>query len=164
MTTRTRSQISKTNRTKGATYEREVAADLLLLTGIGFERNLEQVRKAGQGDLIPDDEAWPFTIECKRVESKLRMAEWRRQAVEAAKASRLLPAVVYRQNSQPTRVSVPLSAIGRGIDEIRPWPADEWAEISLEGFAFLAAEIMAWDDSAPLAPDAKKPAKQGDTA
>lgn len=157
--TRTRSQINRTNRSKGAAFEREVAADLLRLTGISFKRELEQVRSAGLGDLNADDEAWPFLLECKRVATTLKMAEWRRQAVEAAKKSRLLPAVVYRRNCQPTRVSVPLSAIGRGIDDIRPWPADEWAEISLEGFAFLAAEIMAWADSDRFCQE-----KQGDSA
>lgn len=143
--TRTRSQIGRTNRAKGAAFERHVAGELLALTGIAFKRELEQVRSAGLGDLAPDDADWPFLIECKRSSATLSLPAWRRQAVESAAKARLLPAVVYRLDRQPVRVSVPLSAIGRGIDDIRPWPADEWAEISLEGFAFLAAEIMAWE-------------------
>lgn len=156
--TRTASQRGRTNRARGAAFERATAAELLRLTGIGFTRNLEQTRTAGEDDLIPDDDAWPFVIECKS-STTLKLTEWRRQAVDAAKSSRKLPCVIYRQLHCATRVSVPLSAIGRGIDDIRPWPADEWAEISLEGFAFLAAEIMAWDENS-----AETPAKQGDSA
>lgn len=130
------------SRTKGAAFEREIATRLLGLTGVSFKRDLEQYRATDRGDLIPDNPAWPFLIECKRrADGNLCAAAWRAQATKAAAAAGKLPAVVYRFDRQDTRVSVPFAAIAAafGGDANQ----SEWAEISIEGLAFLAGEIMA---------------------
>lgn len=129
------------SRNKGATLEREVAAALRDHTGVKFERNLEQYRKETQGDLIADDPAWPFVIECKRAASPGgRMMQWRRQTMEAAQAAGKMPALIYRYDRGPMRAAIPLPVVmGKAA-----WSeADEWADIAIIGFAYVAAEIMA---------------------
>ena len=130
--------MSAMSRRKGATYENEIAGQLHDRLGITFRRDLEQYRATERGDLIPDDEAFPFVIECKRhAEGVNCLAAWKAQAVAAAKAARKRPAVIFRFDRQQTRVAVPLSAL------CDAWPADDWAEVSLDGFCLLAREIMA---------------------
>lgn len=126
------------SRDKGAAFEREIAADLHKLTGIKFERNLEQYRKAGQGDLITDDPSWPFMIECKRAGKNTSFPAWQRQAIAQAEATGQLPCVIYRLDRKPARVLVPLpTLINRQFSE-----GCEWAEMSLPGFCYAAAIIM----------------------
>jgi Holliday junction resolvase len=130
--------MGKASRTKGASFERAIAAELEALTGVRFLRNLEQVRTAAHGDLIADDDGWPFSIECKRIANGAScLTAWKEQAANAARLANKLPAVVFKFDRLPVRVAVPLSAIcGDGA------PA-EWAEISLDGLAYIAREIMA---------------------
>lgn len=131
------------SRAKGAAYERQVAARLLGLTGISFKRDLEQYRAGEHGDLIPDDPAWPFTIECKRYASGSGCKPaWRNQAAQAAANARKLPAVIYRFDRHDDRVSIPMEAIAHAFGETHTG-CTEWAEITIEGLAYLAAEIMA---------------------
>jgi hypothetical protein len=126
----------KMSRTKGATFERLVAKKLHLLTGVKFDRNLSQYQKKGQGDLTPDSADWPFLIECKHCNTA-ELPAWRRQAVAAAEGTGKAPCVIYRITGGPIRVQVPLSAL------CAAWPSDEWADITLEGLCFIAAERMA---------------------
>lgn len=129
------------SRNKGATFEREVAQALRDYTGIKFERNLEQVRTRHQGDLIADDPAWPFVIECKRAAGPCgRMMQWRRQAMAAAWEAGKLPVLIYRYDRGQMRAAMPLPVI-MGKQEWRE--TDEWADIAIIGFAYVAAEIMA---------------------
>lgn len=129
------------SRNKGAAFERQIAAQLFGLTGVTFKRDLEQYRAGDHGDLIPDDPAFPFTIECKRYASgKACKPAWRAQAVKAAASVGRIPAVIYRFDRADVWVSVPLSAFD--VLGVKSAP-DEWAEITLEGLAYLAAEIMA---------------------
>jgi Holliday junction resolvase len=132
--------MSVKSRNKGSGFEREVAAILRDLTGVNFKRNLEQVRAADHGDLVPDDPAFPFIIECKRYAAGVScLAAWKDQASRAAAATGKMPAVVFRFDRRPVRVAVPLwcAAGSRGQ------PSGEWAEISVDGLAYLASEIMA---------------------
>ena len=130
--------MSARSRNKGATFEREVARELYLLTGIGFARNLEQCRDAALADLVPDDPAFPFVVECKRRGNGARCEPaWIAQVEAAAAAAGKLPAVVFRFDRAPVRVAVPMHAI------LPTLPANEWAEITLPAFAALAAEVMA---------------------
>ena len=129
------------SRNKGAAFEREVAAALRDHTGFKFERNLEQVRKERQGDLVTDDPAWPFVIECKRAAGPGgRMMQWRRQAMVAAREAGKLPVLIYRYDRGHMRAAMPLPVI-MGKPEWRE--TDEWADIAIIGFAYVAAEIMA---------------------
>ena len=125
-------------RTKGSAFERQVAKELFLLTGVTFKRDLEQCRDAGRGDLVPDDNNFAFLIECKRYASGTGCKpEWKEQASRAAKAAGLIPAVVWKYNHRPIACSIPLSALCPAM------PADQWADITLRGLAHLAAEKMA---------------------
>lgn len=124
------------SRNKGAAFERAVAAELRDLTGVRFERNLEQCRADVLGDLVPDDAAWPFAIECKvRATGKSCLTAWKAQATAAAGAK--IPAVIFKFDRQPVRAAVPLRAIHPSL------PGDEWAEVTLPGLAYLARELMA---------------------
>jgi Holliday junction resolvase len=131
------------SRNKGAGFERDIASELFLLTGIKFSRDLEQVRDAGRGDLVADDPQWPFTIECKRRASgSLPSWDWIEQASTAAECAGKIPAVVFRFDRQRTRVMVPFlafqAAYGIPSDDL-----GQWAEVTLPGLAELACEIMA---------------------
>ena len=128
--------MSAMSRTKGAQFERDVAKALFDRLGITFKRNLSQYQASGQGDLNADTPEWPFLIECKHC-TRPDLPGWRRQAVAAAKAANMRPCVIYRITGGPIRVSVPFTAL------CDAWPADEWADVSLEGFCLIAREIMA---------------------
>lgn len=136
-----KSAQARNSRAKGAKFERDVAHELLRLTGVTFKRDLRQTRVGHDlGDLIPDDDDWPFVIECK-LHKTLALPEWRRQAEKAAKDADKVPAVVYRQPRGPVRVSIPLWAVradtwGNPIE-------GEWIECSLEAMAYVAREVMA---------------------
>ena len=131
------------SRTKGASFERDLAKELFLLTGITFERNLEQVRTVDHSDLTPDNPAFPFAIEAKRYASGNGCKpEWIAQATRSAAKIGKFPCVVFKFDRLPIRVAVPFAAIAAAFDT--ETKSDEWAHISLEGFAYLAREIMAW--------------------
>jgi hypothetical protein len=130
------------SRNKGAAFEREIAGRLFGLTGVSFKRDIEQYRAADHGDLIPDDPAFPFVVECKRYAAgKACKPAWRAQASKAARAVNKLPCVVYKFNHADIWVSVPFAAFTAAFGG-RDNP-DEWAETTIEGLAFLASEIMA---------------------
>jgi hypothetical protein len=134
--------VTINSRVKGARFEREVAARLEELTGVSFKRELNQYRQSSLGDLIADNPTWPFSVEVKRyAEGAACKPAWRAQAQAAATATGKLPAVVYRFDRQGTRVSVPFAAIAAAMGG-NDAPG-EWAEITIEGLAYLAAEIMA---------------------
>jgi hypothetical protein len=124
------------SRAKGATFERTIARELELLTGIRFSRNLEQSRAVDHCDLIPDDAAWPFSLELKAYAAGAGCRpEWIRQSERSAAKTGKLPCVIYRYNRRPVRVAVPLKALG--------YDCGEWADISLDGLAYVARELMA---------------------
>lgn len=129
------------SRTKGSTFERDIARELELLTGVSFKRDIEQYRAADHGDLIPSDPAWPFTIECKRYASGTGCKPaWQEQAKRAAAKNGKFPAVVYKYDRLPIRVAMPFTLLGNGC---APGSEDLWFETSLKGLAYLAGEIMA---------------------
>lgn len=120
------------SRNKGATFERDIARELELLTGIRFQRNLEQSRAVDHCDLIPDSDAWPYSLELKAYAAGNGCKPaWREQATRAAAKTGRIPCVVYKYNRQPIRVCLPLADSG------------EWHETTLAGLAYLARELMA---------------------
>lgn len=128
------------SRTKGQSYEREIAKELFSLTGITFARNLRQYQQSGDDDLRADYPDWPFAIECKRRATANTCAtDWKKQAAEAAERQGKLPAVIWRGDRMETRVSVPLHAFCASFSR------HQWADLSLDGFADLAREIMSAD-------------------
>lgn len=130
------------SRNKGSAFERDVARQLEALTGVSFKRDLEQYRAADHGDLIPNDPAWPFVVECKRYQKGTGCKPaWIAQAAKAAKALGKFPAVVFKFDRLDARVSVPFAAIAEAVGGSDN--SDEWANISVNGFAHLASELMA---------------------
>ena len=124
------------SRAKGATFERAIAKELFLLTGVTFARNLEQSRAVDHCDLIADNAAWPFSLELKAYAAGVGCRpEWQRQSKRAAAKTGKLPCVIFRYNRRPVRVSVPMKALG--------YDCGEWVETTLDGLAYLAREIMA---------------------
>ena len=129
-------------RNKGASFEREVGKLLEDELGISFKRDLEQYRAADHGDLLASDPDFPFVIECKRYASGTGCTEaWRAQATCAAIAQRKIPAVVFKFDRRAVRVAVPFAAIARAFGGTTP--VHDWAEITLDGLAFLAREMLA---------------------
>lgn len=129
--------MGKMQRNKGSAYEREVAAALFDELGLTFTRNLEQVRTGGEGDLVCEDQDFPFLIECKRRKGGAFDRAWMVQATHAADKAALLPAVLYRMDYGQTRCVVPLSAVYG--TESHP------VEMTLEAFCYLSRELMADD-------------------
>ena len=126
------------SRTKGSTFERDIARELEAVTGVSFKRNLEQSRAADHGDLVPDNPAFPFLIECKRyAQGQTCQTPWKDQATKAAAACGKIPAVVFKFDRLPIRVAVPLSCLCEGAGP------NEWAELSMSGLCYVAQEMMA---------------------
>ena len=135
------------SRTKGASYEREVAIALELELGIQFNRNLSQTQSAGQNDLTPTDAAFPFSIECKRPKSNQGAAYFAaacKQSKISAQLNNLLPAVLYRFNNHKTRALVPFAAIVFSEVGKPSQNLDDFCDITLDQFCTVCREIMAW--------------------
>lgn len=132
------------SRNKGASFEREVAQEIYLLTGINLKRDLDQYRASDLGDLICENPAFPFVIECKRRASGGFQSAWWAQASKAALSAGKRAAVVYRFDRQSTRVRVQLRAAMECISRGR-WSAEDahLIDIDLEGFAYLIREGLA---------------------
>ncbi len=131
------------SRDKGRRVEREVAKALHALTGIRFPRNLEQVRAEQLDDLTPSDPAWPFSIEVKARATGTGCAPaWIAQAVKAANKAGRIPCVAYKYDRRDVRVHVPVAAIAEASGGA--WAdCQDWADITLEGLAYVARELMA---------------------
>lgn len=129
------------SRNKGASFEREIAKELFLLTGVELRRDLDQYRSSDLGDLICDNPNFPFIIECKRRANGGFQAAWWAQASKAALAVGKRAAVVYRFDRQDTRVRVQLRAAMECISRGK-WSAEDahLIDISLDGFAYLIRE------------------------
>jgi Holliday junction resolvase len=128
------------SRNKGSAFERDIAKRLFLLTGCTFYRNLEQARTVDTCDLLCDDPAWPFSLELKRyAKGCLPLTEWIAQTERGAEKNGKLPALIWKFDNKPIRCAVPFRAINPA------WGEDEWAHITLDGLAYIAAELMAGD-------------------
>ena len=53
-------------RNKGASFERSIANMLFADLRLNAKRDIEQYRAVDHGDIITDDETWPYVIECKK--------------------------------------------------------------------------------------------------
>ena len=60
---RTPSQRGRYAKQRGSSFELDISHQLFDELGIHFRRNLEQVRTAGLGDLLPDSNLFPFSLE-----------------------------------------------------------------------------------------------------
>lgn len=128
-------------RSKGAKWERDLAKILFLELGISFSRNLEQYRTAEGGDLIPDDENFPFSIEAKHYATgRGCKKEWWAQSEKAAIAANKIPCVIYKYDRYPPRAVVSLEAIAKmyGTKD----DGEHLVDLSIEGFCYLCRELM----------------------
>ena len=89
--------MGASERRKGATAEREVAAILAERLGVPVKRKLGQARDSGD-----DIQIGRIRMEIKRRE-RLAVDEWAHQ-VEKCCGPRDIPAVIYRRSGEPWRV------------------------------------------------------------
>jgi hypothetical protein len=85
--------MSKSQRTKGATFERDVANDLTADWGIKIKRNIGQARDGGDDITVP-----PFRIECKR-RAGIAVYDWLAQCERACELSEI-PVVIARADQK----------------------------------------------------------------
>ena len=102
--------MTKMQRTKGATGERELFALLTEQLGVTVTRNLSQTRGGGADAL--DLPGW--AIECKRQEA-LSIAAWWSQTTRQADELGRKPALFYRQSRRPWRAVLDLHHIAPGV-------------------------------------------------
>lgn len=141
--------MSKTQRTKGASGERELCAAIRDELGVRLVRNLEQSRRGGF-DLVPaDDETGPVATALARLAIEVKrhaqappgsIASWWRQAETQASAAGLVPCLAYRADRQPWRFVLPLASVHPDLP-----PAGGLAftaDLSLIGFAAIVREVL----------------------
>jgi hypothetical protein len=87
--------VSKSQRTKGAVFEREVAAYFTTLFGRKITRVLGQARDGG-GDI----DLGGIQVECKRRQSMKVVYGWWRQANASAAPTGSLPALVLHADGE----------------------------------------------------------------
>lgn len=129
------------SRAKGARWERDLAKQLYLELGITFSRNLEQYRTAEGGDLIPDNEQFPFSIEAKHyAKGRGCKKEWWRQSEKAAMLAYKMPCVIYKYDRYEPRAVISLEPIAKmyGKEE----DGEQLIDISIEGFCYICRELM----------------------
>ena len=124
-------------RNKGASFEREIAKMLFDELGIGFKRDLEQYRAGDHGDLIPDDDAFPFVLELKRYADGPIGGQpvWWNQVVKAAARESKLPCLIYKYDRKPIRCVIPL-------DALMQHKTDHVVEMDFEAFCYVTREMM----------------------
>ena len=123
------------SRNKGAAFEREVAQMIYDHLGLRMQRNLEQYRTRGLGDLI----GWDFVlIECKRhaTATRAQVDAWWDETVREASTVQLKPVLFYRADRQPVRVVVSAADVVDGV--LAPWPL----EMSFDAFCEVAREKL----------------------
>ena len=130
------------SRTKGASFERDVAKLLFGELGITFKRDLRQYQESDHGDLIADNPAFPFLIECKAYASGTTCKPaWEAQAARAAQKIGMIPVVIYKFDRHPIRCRLGIDAImtAHGAQAVTHFSAD----LCIPGFAYVARELMA---------------------
>ena len=143
---RTPSQRGRYAKQRGSSFELDISHQLFDELGIHFRRNLEQVRTAGLGDLLPDSNLFPFSLELKRRQKGVGIPSgaWQ-QAVTASDIERgIYPAVIYRYDHRKPRCVVGFGAIVESETGNKNTNHHDKADISFPRFCKLVREIMAW--------------------
>lgn len=91
--------MSKSQRTKGAAYEREICTDLAVYFGRPVLRHIGQARDGGN-----DITLGPLVLECKRRKSLKTLSGWLNQAKAAMQHMDDIPAVVMRADDEESMV------------------------------------------------------------
>ena len=126
------------SRTKGATFERQVAAMIREQLGFDCKRNLEQYQAGG--DDLSGVPGW--SIECKRyatcVPSNIK-AFWQQcEAQAAAKGAR--PVLIVKQDRQPIQVFI--NWMGPGFDCYEQSDFNSVAQISFDLWCGIVRETL----------------------
>jgi len=136
------------SRNKGAQFERDVKNRLFDELGLEFKRVLDQWAEAGLPDLVCEDDAFPFVIECKRYRQGSTFANpahWD-QVCAAAKKAGKLPALVYKYDRLPERWRVPIEAMAMlATYERAPSDGYDWnyaVEMKFEEFCMICRELL----------------------
>jgi hypothetical protein len=102
--------LGKSQRNKGASYEREVMQKFSDFFGRSFKRNIGQARDGGN-----DGDVGPLVVECKRRKSLKTLMGWYEQAKAAAVRMPSgtgplgrIPVVVMRQDAGESMVMLTL--------------------------------------------------------
>ena len=145
-THRSASQTGKLAKHRGSSFELEIARLLEMELGIKFQRNLEQVRTAGHSDLVPEDPAFPFSLELKRrrAGNYIPAGAWRQAQIASSLHDGSFPCVVYRYDRLAPRAVVPFSAIVEGETGSKTHNNEDQADLSFTAFCKLTREILAW--------------------
>lgn len=102
--------MSKSQRTKGACFEREISTEISEWLGIDCKRKLGAARDGGD-----DIQVGQFRIECKRHETT-NVWEWYEQAKANAEAGEI-PVVVFRRSRSESMALVSFSDFMRLMRE-----------------------------------------------
>ena len=139
------------SRAKGSSYERDVRKRLELELGLRFERVLAQWREAELPDLLCEDDAFPFVIECKRYRTGSTFASpahWDQICAAAAKANKM-PALVYKFDRLPERWRLPMQALVNlsgyepALDTGEQYDWRFACEMTFEEFCMVTRELLA---------------------
>jgi len=138
------------SRNKGASFERDVKNRLFDALGMEFRRVLDQWAEAGLPDLVCEDDAFPFVIECKRYKSGSTFANpahWEQVCTAATKAAKI-PALVYKYDRLPERWRIPIEALAMlsnydpAGDRAETYSWAYACEMSFDDFCMVARELM----------------------
>lgn len=138
------------SRTKGASFERDVKNRLFEHLGLDFKRVLDQWAEAGLPDLVCEDDAFPFVIECKRYKAGSTFASashWTQCCNSASKAGKL-PALVYKFDRLPERWRIPIEALAMlatyqpAMDKAEAYDWRYACEMTFDDFCMVARELM----------------------
>ena len=133
------------SRTKGSSFELQLARELQLELNISFRRDLEQYRASEHGDLIPSNDNFPFLIEAKRYSKGAvgGSAAWWDQAVAAARRADKLPCLVYKYDRKPVRFVIDVLAAYKAGYEFKNEPPEHGRlEMALHTFCWIVRELM----------------------
>ena len=133
------------SRTKGSSFELQLARELQLELNISFRRDLEQYRASEHGDLIPSNDNFPFLIEAKRYSKGAvgGSAAWWDQAVAAARRADKLPCLVYKYDRKPVRFVIDVLAAYKAGYEFKNLPPEHGRlEMDLHTFCWIVRELM----------------------
>ena len=137
-------------RNKGSAYERDVRNRLVDSLGLEFSRVFSQWAEAGLPDLVCEDDAFPFVIECKRYKAGSTFASpshWD-QACRAATKAGKIPALVYKFDRLPERWRVPINALAQlsaynpAQDTAEQYDWRYACEMTFDDFCMVARELM----------------------
>jgi Holliday junction resolvase len=129
-------------RQKGASFERKIGNMLLDELGIKFKRNLEQYRTKDLGDLITENNDFPFVIECKiRGKGTTYSMDWWEQVTKATQGTNKMPVLIYQLNRSPIRCVCDLNVIletfgGQTIYH------QNLVELTFETFCMICREML----------------------